>query len=54
VINGVIAVPVMAIMMWMAAAPKVGDFVVNGWVKVLGWAATAVMTFAVIAMVTIS
>lgn len=35
VINGVVAVPVMAIMMWLAAAPEVmGDFVVTGWVKV--------------------
>ena len=32
VINGVVAVPVMAIMMWLAATPKVmGDFVVTGW-----------------------
>ena len=35
VINGVVAVPVMAIMMWLAAAPKVmGDFVVNGWLEI--------------------
>jgi Mn2+/Fe2+ NRAMP family transporter len=34
VINGVVAVPVMAIMMWLAAAPKVmGEFVVAGWAK---------------------
>jgi Mn2+/Fe2+ NRAMP family transporter len=31
VINGVVAIPVMAIMMWLAAAPKLmGDFVVTG------------------------
>jgi Mn2+/Fe2+ NRAMP family transporter len=31
VINGVVAVPVMAIMMWMAAAPKImGDFIITG------------------------
>jgi Mn2+/Fe2+ NRAMP family transporter len=51
VINGVVAVPVMAIMMWLAAAPKVmGDFVVTGWLKVLGWVATAVMGVTVAAM----
>jgi Mn2+/Fe2+ NRAMP family transporter len=55
VINGVVAVPVMAIMMWLAAAPKVmGDFVVKGWVKVLGWVATAVMAAAVAAMLATS
>jgi NRAMP (natural resistance-associated macrophage protein)-like metal ion transporter len=52
VINGVVAAPVMAIMMWLAATPKVmGEFVVTGWVKTLGWVATGVMTFAVVAMV---
>jgi NRAMP (natural resistance-associated macrophage protein)-like metal ion transporter len=55
VINGVVAVPVMAIMMWLAAAPKVmGEFAVTGWVKALGWAATAVMTVAVLAMLATS
>jgi NRAMP (natural resistance-associated macrophage protein)-like metal ion transporter len=51
VINGVVAVPVLAIMMWLAAAPKVmGEFAVTGWVKTLGWAATGVMAVAVLAM----
>ncbi len=55
VINGVVAVPVMAIMMWLAAAPKVmGDFVVGGWLKAVGWTATAVMALAVAAMVATS
>jgi NRAMP (natural resistance-associated macrophage protein)-like metal ion transporter len=55
VINGVVAVPVMAIMMWLAATPKVmGEFAVTGWVKTLGWVATWVMTFAVVAMVATS
>ena len=55
VINGVVAVPVMAIMMWLAAASKVmGDFVVTGWVKGLGWVATAVMAAAVAAMLATS
>ena len=52
VINGVVAAPVMAIMMWLAATPKVmGEFAVTGWVRTLGWVATGVMTFAVVAMV---
>jgi Mn2+/Fe2+ NRAMP family transporter len=51
VINGVVATPVMAIMMWMAAAPKVmGAFVIGGWIKRLGWAATGIMGLSVIAM----
>src|ERR1700710_1652364 len=52
VINGVVAVPVMAIMMWLAAAPKVmGEFAITGWTKALGWIATAVMAGAVRATV---
>jgi Mn2+/Fe2+ NRAMP family transporter len=32
VINGLVAVPIMAIMMWLVAAPKViGEFAVKGW-----------------------
>jgi NRAMP (natural resistance-associated macrophage protein)-like metal ion transporter len=51
VINGVVAVPVMAIMMWLAASSKVmGQFAVTGWIKIIGWAATAVMAVAVLAM----
>jgi len=50
VINGVVAVPVMAIMMWLAAAPRVmGNFVITGWTKALGWIATAVMAAAIAA-----
>jgi len=55
VINGVVAVPVMAIMMLLAAAPKImGEFAATGWVKALGWAATAVMAVAVLAMLATS
>src|ERR1700761_2293961 len=55
VINGVVAVPVMAIMMWLAARPKVmGDFVVTGWLKLGGWVATAVMAIAVVGMLAMS
>ena len=55
VISGIVAVPVMAVMMWLAGAPKVmGDFVVMGWPKILGWIATGVMLVAIVAMLTIS
>ena len=51
VINGVIAVPIMAIMMLMASKPAVmGQFVVRRRLKSLGWVATGVMSLAVGAM----
>jgi len=55
VLNGVVAVPVMVVMMWLAASRRVmGEFIVTGWVKVLGWIATMVMAAAVVAMVATS
>ena len=51
VINGVISVPIMAVMMLMAANAKVmGRFVVTRRLKWLGWMATGAMAVAVIAM----
>ncbi|MFN7087651.1 MAG: NRAMP family divalent metal transporter [Burkholderiales bacterium] len=51
VINGVIAVPIMAMMMLMAARPEVmGPFVVSRRLNILGWCATATMLAAVIGM----
>ena len=51
VINGVIAVPIMMIMMLMASEPAVmGQFVVRRRLKILGWVATGVMSLAVGAM----
>jgi NRAMP (natural resistance-associated macrophage protein)-like metal ion transporter len=51
VINGVIAVPIMAVMMMLAGRHRVmGPFAVNRWVKLLGWAAMAIMALAVGAM----
>ena len=51
VINGVIAVPIMAVMMLMAArADIMGPFVVKRRLKVLGWLATAAMAAVVVAM----
>ena len=51
VINGVISVPIMAVMMLMAArADVMGRFVVTRRLKWLGWMATLVMASAVAAM----
>jgi Mn2+/Fe2+ NRAMP family transporter len=51
VINGVISVPIMAVMMRMASNPEImGAFVVTRRLRILGWAATAVMAIAVAAM----
>ncbi len=52
VVNGFIAVPIMAVMMILAQRPDVmGQFVVRPRLRVLGWAATIVMLVAVVAMV---
>ncbi len=51
VINGVISVPIMVVMMLMAARRDImGELVVTQRLKLLGWLATAVMATAVIAM----
>lgn len=51
VINGIVAVPVMAMMMAMAANAKImGEFAIGGWLKGLGWIATAIMAAAAVAM----
>jgi len=48
VINGVVAVPLMAVMMIMAMAPKVmGQFTLPRGLWVMGWLCTAVMAVAV-------
>ena len=52
VVNGFIAVPIMAIMMILAERRDVmGEFVVKPRLRALGWATTGVMLAAVIAMV---
>lgn len=52
VINGVVSVPVMALMMLMAAQTVVmGAFAITGWIRFFGWAATIMMALAVLAMV---
>jgi Mn2+/Fe2+ NRAMP family transporter len=51
VINGIIAVPVMGIMMYFATRRDVlGQFVVTGVLKSLGWLTTVVMAVAVVTM----
>jgi NRAMP (natural resistance-associated macrophage protein)-like metal ion transporter len=51
VVNGVIAVPIMVVMMLLAVKPDVmGPFVVKRRLLVLGWISTAVMAAAVVAM----
>lgn len=51
VINGVIAVPIMAVMMLMAVRSDVmGQFVIPTHLRVLGWLGTIVMAFAVVVM----
>ena len=52
VINGVIAVPIMVVMMLMATRSEVmGPFVIRRRLKILGWLATVAMALAVISMV---
>ena len=51
VVNGVVAVPVMAMIMHMASRRKImGEFALKSWLKALGWIATAVMAAAAIGM----
>ncbi len=51
VINGVISVPIMAVMLLMAARPEVmGQFIISFKLKALGWLCTTVMAIAVAAM----
>jgi NRAMP (natural resistance-associated macrophage protein)-like metal ion transporter len=51
VVNGIISVPIMAVMMLMAARTDImGRLVVHRRLKVLGWLCTVVMASAVIAM----
>jgi NRAMP (natural resistance-associated macrophage protein)-like metal ion transporter len=51
VLNGVIAVPVMVMMMLMASRPDImGKFAIRGRLQKWGWVSTAVMAIAVIGM----
>jgi len=51
VLNGIIAVPMMFVMMHMASSQRImGDYTIPTYLKRLGWAATGVMAFVVLAM----
>jgi NRAMP (natural resistance-associated macrophage protein)-like metal ion transporter len=51
VLNGIVAVPIMAIMMLIVANDKLmGRFKARSWLIVLGWIGTAIMAIAVIAL----
>jgi len=51
VLNGVVAVPIMAVMMRMAVRPDImGPFVITRKLQRLGWLATGAMALAVVAM----
>jgi NRAMP (natural resistance-associated macrophage protein)-like metal ion transporter len=51
VINGVVAVPLMVVMMIMASAPRVlGRFTLSWGLRTMGWLCTAVMAVAVVIM----
>jgi NRAMP (natural resistance-associated macrophage protein)-like metal ion transporter len=51
VINGVVAVPVMTVMMLMIGQSRVmGKFTIRGWLRFLGWTATLVMAACVLGM----
>jgi NRAMP (natural resistance-associated macrophage protein)-like metal ion transporter len=55
VINGVVAVPVMSVMMLMTARKSVmGEFTITGWLRWLGWAATAAIAASVLGMIVTS
>jgi Mn2+/Fe2+ NRAMP family transporter len=52
VLNGIVAVPIMAMMMIIVANPKVmGRFKARSWLVALGWLGTALMAVAVAALV---
>jgi Mn2+/Fe2+ NRAMP family transporter len=51
VVNGVVAVPILAVMMMLAADPKVmGPLVVRRRTRALGWGAVGLMGAAVVMM----
>jgi Mn2+/Fe2+ NRAMP family transporter len=55
VVNGVVAVPIMALMMTMAADPKVmGAFAIGLPLRILGWLSTAAMALAAVGMIVLT
>jgi Mn2+/Fe2+ NRAMP family transporter len=55
VINGVVAVPIMIVMMFVASSTKaMGKLTVSGWLLWLGWTATVAMALCVATMAALS
>jgi Mn2+/Fe2+ NRAMP family transporter len=55
VVNGVIAVPMMAAMMFVSSHRKMmGDFTAGPTLRILGWTSTAVMAAAAVAMIAVA
>lgn len=50
VINGIVAVPAMALMMLTGNSKIMVEFAIGGWLTGLGWVATAIMAAAAVAM----
>jgi Mn2+/Fe2+ NRAMP family transporter len=51
VINGIVATPVLAVMMWIAAQPRImGDFTIGMPLRIGGWIATIIVAASVAAM----
>ncbi|MHC1481346.1 Nramp family divalent metal transporter [Frateuria aurantia] len=52
VLNGIVAVPLMIVMMLLVVRRDImGQFVVGGWLRALGWLATLVMLIIAVAMI---
>ena len=52
VLNGVVAVPIMTVMMLMASNPQVmGQFTIELPLRVFGWLSTIVMALAAVGMI---
>ncbi|MEX8191473.1 NRAMP family divalent metal transporter [Comamonas guangdongensis] len=51
VVNGVISVPIMAVMLWLGQSPRImGDLTISLRHRLLGWSATVLMALAVVVM----
>jgi Mn2+/Fe2+ NRAMP family transporter len=51
VVNGIVAVPVLALMMLMASRRSImGEFTISAPLKIVGWGAVAIMGLSVTAM----
>jgi Mn2+/Fe2+ NRAMP family transporter len=51
IVNGVVAVPMLSMMMLLASQPRVmGEFTIGAGLKIVGWIATGIMTASVLGM----